>query len=90
MPIFCAGSTVAVDRIVYRPLRNAPKLAPLVSAIGVSFIFMNIGLFWAARPTGDFPDLVLASETCSATTAAMQLHGQGPDGRASRCRSWSR
>ncbi len=45
-PLFCAALNVAVDRVVYKPLRNAPKLAPLVSAIGVSFIFMNIGLFW--------------------------------------------
>src|SRR5258708_382081 len=28
---------VAVDRIAYRPLRNAPRLVPLISAIGVSF-----------------------------------------------------
>jgi len=47
--VFCGLVNVAVDRIVYRPLRNAPKLAPLVSAIGVSFIFMNIGLFWIGR-----------------------------------------
>src|SRR6516165_6228098 len=37
--IFCAALNLAVDRIVYKPLRRAPKLAPLVSAIGVSFIF---------------------------------------------------
>ena len=41
---------MSVDRLVYRPLRNAPKLAPLVSAIGVSFIFQNIGLFWGGLP----------------------------------------
>ena len=28
--LFCGGLNVAVDRVVYRPLRNAPKLAPLV------------------------------------------------------------
>lgn len=48
--IFCAALNWSVDRIVYRPLRTAPKLAPLVSAIGVSFIFMNLGLFWGALP----------------------------------------
>ena len=48
--IFAASVNWAVDRVVYRPLRNAPKLAPLVSAIGVSFIFQNIGLFWGALP----------------------------------------
>ena len=47
---FAAGLNWSVDRLVYRPLRSAPKLAPLVSAIGVSFIFMNFGLFWGALP----------------------------------------
>jgi branched-chain amino acid transport system permease protein len=56
--VFCATLNVAVDRIVYRPLRGAPKLAPLVSAIGVSFIFMNIGLFWGGAADRNFPDLV--------------------------------
>ncbi len=43
---FCGVLNLAVDRIVYKPLRNAPKLAPLVSAIGVSFVFMNVGQLW--------------------------------------------
>jgi branched-chain amino acid transport system permease protein len=47
---FGAAVNVALDRFVYKPLRHAPKLAPLVSAIGVSFIFQNIGLFWGALP----------------------------------------
>jgi len=58
VPIFCASLNVAVDRIVYRPLRDAPKLAPLVSAIGVSYIFMNIGLFWRGAHPINFPNLV--------------------------------
>ncbi len=48
--VFAAGTNVAVDRLVYKRLRNAPKLAPLVSAIGVSFIFQNLGLFWGGLP----------------------------------------
>ena len=58
VPIFCASLNFAVDRIVYRPLRNAPRLAPLVSAIGVSFVFMNVGLFWGGAADRNFPDLV--------------------------------
>ena len=56
--LFCGGLNVAVDRLVYRPLRDAPKLAPLVSAIGVSFIFMNVGLFWLGPADRSFPDLL--------------------------------
>jgi branched-chain amino acid transport system permease protein len=33
---------VVIERVAYRPLRNAPRLAPLITAIGVSFILQNI------------------------------------------------
>ena len=33
---------VTIERFAYRPLRNAPRLAPLITAIGVSFILQNI------------------------------------------------
>jgi branched-chain amino acid transport system permease protein len=35
--------------VAYRRLRNAPRLAPLISAIGVSFILENLGLIWAGQ-----------------------------------------
>jgi branched-chain amino acid transport system permease protein len=57
-PLFCAVLNMTVDRVVYKPLRTAPKLAPLVSAIGVSFIFMNVGLFWHGTYDLNFPNLV--------------------------------
>ncbi len=59
--LFCGLLNVAVDRIVYRPLRDAPKLAPLVSAIGVSFIFLNAGLFWLGPADRSFPELLPAA-----------------------------
>jgi branched-chain amino acid transport system permease protein len=33
---------VLIERVAYRPLRNAPRLAPLITAIGVSFILQNL------------------------------------------------
>lgn len=57
-PVFCAGLNITVDRVVYKPLRGAPKLAPLVSAIGVSFVFMNVGMFWIGPVDKDFPNLL--------------------------------
>ena len=50
VPVFCGVLNWSVDRLAYRPLRTAPKLAPLVAAIGVSFIFMNLGQFWGGLP----------------------------------------
>ncbi len=58
VPLFCAVINFAVDRMVYSPLRNSPKLAPLVSAIGVSFVLMNIGLLWNGAADRHFPDLI--------------------------------
>jgi len=55
---FCATLNFAVDRIVYRPLRNAPKLTPLVSAIGLSFIFMGIGQLWKGVADLNVPDII--------------------------------
>ena len=49
-PLFCAALNWLVDRLAYRHLRESTKLAPLVSAIGVSFIFINLGLFWGGVP----------------------------------------
>jgi branched-chain amino acid transport system permease protein len=58
VPLFCGGLNWSVDRVVYKPLRNAPRLAPLVSAIGVSFIFMNVGLLWRGPADIPFPELI--------------------------------
>jgi branched-chain amino acid transport system permease protein len=41
-----AALNVAIERVAYRPLRHAPKLAPLISAIGMSFVLQNVGLIF--------------------------------------------
>ena len=33
---------VVIERFAYQPLRSAPRLAPLITAIGVSFILQNL------------------------------------------------
>jgi branched-chain amino acid transport system permease protein len=38
------GLGVAIERFAYRPLRNAPRIAPLISALGVSFFLQNSAL----------------------------------------------
>jgi branched-chain amino acid transport system permease protein len=50
--LFCAALNASIELIAYRRLRHAPRLAPLISAIGVSFILQNVALAWkGARPT---------------------------------------
>src|SRR5438552_9966021 len=51
------GLGVLIERVAYRPLRNAPRLAPLISAIGVSYILQNIGQVWKGPSTVTFPDI---------------------------------
>jgi branched-chain amino acid transport system permease protein len=50
MPL-TGGLNVLIERFFYRPLRNAPRLAPLITAIGVSFILQNVML--VAAGSGD-------------------------------------
>jgi branched-chain amino acid transport system permease protein len=54
----CALLNVAIERVAYRRLRNAPRLAPLISAIGVSFILVNVGLLWKGASQVNFPDVL--------------------------------
>ena len=43
---FTATINVAIERFAYRRLRRAPKLAPLITAVGMSFILQFVGLTW--------------------------------------------
>jgi branched-chain amino acid transport system permease protein len=40
----CGGLGVAIERYAYRPLRTAPRFAPLITALGVSFLLQNSAL----------------------------------------------
>jgi branched-chain amino acid transport system permease protein len=49
---------ITIERIAYRPLRNAPRLAPLITAIGMSFILEGIMFVWHGPATLHFPDIL--------------------------------
>ncbi len=54
----CMVLSVAIERIAYRPLRNAPRLAPLITAIGVSIVLQTVAMMiWKPNPIV-FPDLL--------------------------------
>ena len=53
-----AGINVAVDRLAYRPLRHAARLAPLITAIGVSFMLENAALLWKGPSPIAYPDIL--------------------------------
>ena len=56
--IACGTLNVMIERVAYRPLRNAPKLAPLITAVGFSFILQNVGLLWLGGSHTSVPDLI--------------------------------
>ncbi|GMV02300.1 MAG: branched-chain amino acid ABC transporter permease [Burkholderiaceae bacterium] len=54
----CVVLSVAIERVAYRPLRNAPRLAPLITAIGMSIVLQTVAMMiWKPNPIV-FPDLL--------------------------------
>ncbi len=49
---------VMIEKVGYRPLRGAPKLAPLITAVGFSFILQNVGILWLGASQRSVPDLI--------------------------------
>ncbi len=54
----CMLLSASIERIAYRPLRNSPRLAPLITAIGVSIVLQTLAMIiWSPNPRV-FPDLL--------------------------------
>ena len=54
----CMVLGYGIERIAYRPLRNAPRLAPLITAIGVSIVLQNLAMMFWGRGYHPFPALL--------------------------------
>jgi branched-chain amino acid transport system permease protein len=55
---FCGTLNTLTELVAYRRLRGAPRLAPLITAIGMSFIFQNVGLVWKGSRPVSVPDIL--------------------------------
>jgi len=55
--VACGLINASIELLAYRPLRNAPRLAPLITAIGMSFIIEDIGLAWKGPNYVSAPDV---------------------------------
>lgn len=56
--IVCSIVGYTIERVAYRPLRNAPRLAPLITAIGVSILLQTLAMMiWSRNPLA-FPQLL--------------------------------
>src|SRR3954452_17559971 len=56
--LVCGVLNVMIERVAYRPLRGAPKLAPLITAVGMSFVLQNVGLLWLGGSPASVDDLI--------------------------------
>ncbi len=55
---FCAAYGAAIERLAYRPLRNATKLAPLISAVGMSIVLQNVVMLAQGKEYKNLPPLL--------------------------------
>jgi branched-chain amino acid transport system permease protein len=55
----CGLLNATIERIAYKPLRRAPRLVPLITAIGMSFILEDVALIWKGSQPVSLPSPVL-------------------------------
>lgn len=56
--VVCMLLGFSIERIAYRPLRNAPRLTPLITAIGVSIVLQNLAMIIWGRNYHFFPEIL--------------------------------
>jgi branched-chain amino acid transport system permease protein len=61
--VVCGSLNLLIERVAYRPLRSAPKLASLITAVGFSFILQNVGLLWRGGSPQSVNDLTRQGDT---------------------------
>jgi len=71
----CALLGFSIERIAYRPLRKAPRLAPLITAIGVSIVLQNVAMMVWGKQYISFPAILPATrhQVGGATVTDLQL-----------------
>src|SRR5215218_8580683 len=73
--VACGSLNVMIEKVGYRPLRNAPKLAPLITAVGFSFILQNVGLLWLGGSHRGVPDLIRSQDHLVTIIGVPITHG---------------
>ncbi|MCA1326810.1 branched-chain amino acid ABC transporter permease, partial [Herbaspirillum sp. alder98] len=54
----CIVVSLLIERVAYRPLRNAPRLAPLITAIGISILLQTAAMMIWGRSPLPFPQVM--------------------------------
>jgi len=71
----CGFLNISIERIAYRPLRHAPRLAPLITAVGVSFFLEGALFLWKGPSNVHYPSIIpnAGFELFGATIGAKDL-----------------
>jgi branched-chain amino acid transport system permease protein len=56
--VLTGGINVLIERVAYRPLRNSPRLAPLITAVGMSFVLQGVMYLWRGASQVHVPDVL--------------------------------
>jgi len=56
--VACAAVNVTIERVAYRPLRRAPRLTPLITAVGMSFVLEGIMFLWRGPFNLHYPNVL--------------------------------
>ena len=71
--LICGVINVGIERIAYRPLRNAPRLAPLITAVGMSFTLEGVMYLWKGPFNIHYPDVLPATRIHIGGTATIGI-----------------
>ena len=94
--VVCAALNFTIEKLAYRPLRNSPRLAPLITAIGVSILLQTLAMIIWKPDYKPFP-ILLNDEPYEAIPKPSPDHrarrisptdGECGTGRGSPCWKW--
>ncbi len=66
----CGVVNITIERVAYRPLRHAPRLAPLITAVGMSFVLEGLMFLWRGPFNLHYPSLLPADTIALGPTGA--------------------
>ena len=90
--VVCTILGITIERVAYKPLRSAPSLAVLITAIGVSYLLQNLALLiWGSDPKS-FTSVITSvpSNRRSGSIETTDVNDFGSDPQIRSARLWSR
>lgn len=70
MIVFIAALGFIIERVAYKPLRSAPRMSVMISAIGVSFLIQNFATYYTGGLARVYPNIPFLSESVTIAGAS--------------------